>query len=111
MDRSGLIDGLTSLRFFAALAIVFHHARGLVFPDSFMPGVPLAAGVSFFFVLSGFILSYVYTGRLEKVGLYNFYTSRFARLWPAHIFTFALVLALFPSSQWSLEIQNAGSSR
>ena len=107
MEQKGVIGSLTSLRFFAAFAIVLHHARGLVFPNEFLPGIPLAAGVSFFFVLSGFILAYVYTGKMESVGLYKFYTSRFSRIWPAHIFTMILVIALFPSFEWTLGAQNA----
>lgn len=49
-------------------------------------------GVGFFFVLSGFILTYVYrdfTGHSVR----SFYVARFARLWPVHLFTF-LIAAL-----------------
>ncbi len=52
------LDQLTSLRFFAALMIVFHHLEGL-FGISIVR-FHLDHGVSFFFVLSGFILTYVY---------------------------------------------------
>lgn len=102
MDSKGMIDSLTSLRFFAAFAIVLHHAKGLVFSSEFMSGAPLNSGVSFFFVLSGFILCYVYSGRMESVGLYKFYTSRFSRIWPPHIFTFVLVLVFFPAYDWMI---------
>ena len=100
MDSKGMIDSLTSLRFFAAFAIVLHHTKGVVFSSEFMKGVPLDAGVSFFFVLSGFILSYVYSGRMKSIGLYKFYTSRFSRIWPPHIFTFVLVLVFLPTYDW-----------
>lgn len=102
MASQGMINSLTSLRFFAAFAIVLHHARGLVFTGDFMAGVPLSAGVSFFFVLSGFILSYVYSKKMGTTRLYDFYASRFARIWPAHIFTMLLVVLLFPSFEWTL---------
>lgn len=49
-------------------------------------------GVGFFFVLSGFILTYVYrdfTGHSVR----SFYVARFARLWPVHLVTF-LIAAL-----------------
>jgi peptidoglycan/LPS O-acetylase OafA/YrhL len=62
MDSKGMIDSLTSLRFFAAFAIVLHHAKGLVFSSEFMKGVPLSSGVSFFFVLS---LSWVERKRVK----------------------------------------------
>lgn len=102
MGNSGVIKSLTSLRFFAAMAIVFHHAGGNFFSNEFLTNGSLAAGVTFFFVLSGFILSYVYSERMESVGLYKFYTSRFARIWPAHIFTMLLLMMLITSEQWVL---------
>ncbi|RVD80049.1 acyltransferase family protein [Pseudomonas koreensis] len=105
MDNKAMIESLTSLRFFAALAIVFHHSRGVVLSQEFMYGLPLAAGVSFFFVLSGFILAYVYSGKMQKVGLYKFYTARFSRIWPAHIFTLVLVMLIFPSSEWAFGVE------
>jgi len=78
------------LRFFAAAAIVFLHMQARIF------GLPtdarLGLGVGFFFVLSGFILAYVYrdfTGNWLRA----FYIARFARLWPVHIVTL-LIAAL-----------------
>jgi len=41
--------------------------------------------VAFFFVLSGFILTYVYHERLAQVGVVKFYFARFARIWPLHV--------------------------
>ena len=57
------LEALTSLRFFAAASIVLSHMQ-YFFPEIFsfevIDKIPLAQGVSFFFVLSGFILTYVY---------------------------------------------------
>jgi len=47
MDSKGMIDHLTSLRFFSAFAIVSLHTKGLVFFSEFMNGVSLPIGVSF----------------------------------------------------------------
>jgi peptidoglycan/LPS O-acetylase OafA/YrhL len=57
----------------------------------------LAQGVSFFFVLSGFILTHVYG---KDFDIKQFYLNRFARLWPVHFVCFLLVVAFFmrPSS-------------
>ena len=59
------IRALTSLRLFAALAMVFSHVAAVSsFPFEWMNRVPLSQGVSFFFVLSGFILSVLTTRRI-----------------------------------------------
>lgn len=76
---------LTSLRFFAAAAIVIFHIQGTF---AWKQISVLAQGVSFFFVLSGFILTYVY-GKNFDIRL--FYVSRFARLWPVHVVCFLIV--------------------
>ena len=54
-DRPKL-DALTSLRLVAAFVVVVFHARGSLLPASLT--VPGGEAVSFFFVLSGFILTY-----------------------------------------------------
>lgn len=86
------LPALTSLRFFAAGAIVFFHlgTSGLA-PWGAIPA--LANGVSLFFVLSGFILTYNY-GDLTDVR--RFYLTRFARIWPLHIATLLMILFLLP---------------
>jgi peptidoglycan/LPS O-acetylase OafA/YrhL len=86
------LDALTSLRFFAAMMIVFHHAR-----DRFGIGhadVGLGQGVSFFFVLSGFILAYVYPNLDAPGSVAKFWRARVARVWPAHLAALALGLVL-----------------
>ena len=74
---------LTSLRAFAALAVFLSHLdiRG----GTVGPAGPLVAfgylGVGFFFVLSGFVLTWSYT---PGTGVRAFYLRRFARIWPSH---------------------------
>lgn len=77
------LNALTSLRFFAAAMIVAGHSHHLFGSLGLATHLSLAQGVSFFFVLSGFILAYNY----PNIGkdLPRFYFSRFARLWPLHI--------------------------
>ncbi|RIK98146.1 MAG: hypothetical protein DCC71_21205 [Proteobacteria bacterium] len=82
---------LTSLRFFAAAAIVVHHLRGSFgIPREF--GLPFLfdQAVSFFFVLSGFILAYVYGELADARERRRFLRARFARIWPAHAAAFAI---------------------
>ncbi|MEU4996791.1 acyltransferase [Streptomyces sp. NPDC021622] len=83
------VDSLTGLRFLAALAVFTHHFTGLsaqggvahaplLFPYSTM-GVH---GVGFFFVLSGFLLTWGHRPG-TRAGL--FYWRRIGRIWPAHL--------------------------
>lgn len=92
-ERSTRLDGLTALRFFAALAVVLCHFA------SFMnlSGVPAAVllfgqfGVDFFFVLSGFVLTWSWKPQRSTL---RFYWLRFARIWPVHL---AVLAAIFVS--------------
>lgn len=87
------LDQLTSLRFFAALMIVIHHSVGL-FGISKL-GINLGQGVSFFFVLSGFILTYVYPKLETWLEIRRFWRARVARLWPTYLVSFLLGFWLF----------------
>ncbi|PHI20703.1 acyltransferase [Lewinellaceae bacterium SD302] len=92
---------LTSLRFFFALAVFFHHCyfitkRGEVelvrlYDRFFSEGY---IGVSFFFLLSGFILAYNYgNDYFEAKGkTLRFYIARFARIYPLHLLTFMIMI-------------------
>ena len=91
------IKPLTSLRFFAALWVVLytyiHELQGAV-------GVPLLdkgyLGVDLFFILSGFILSYVYLEAFgeKRFDYGKFVVHRLARVYPLHIATRAFTLLL-----------------
>lgn len=80
------MPSLTSLRFFAALLVVIYHCSRYFEP---MGGLaPLAGfgytGVSFFFILSGFVLAW--SSRPDDTKQ-SFYLRRFARVWPLHALT------------------------
>ncbi|OZI23760.1 hypothetical protein CAL26_10035 [Bordetella genomosp. 9] len=88
------LRALTSLRFVAAALIVAIHA-GVFLDVARIPGwFPAQQGVSFFFVLSGFILAYNHRGFDTPGSVANFYTARFARIWPMHIATLVIWIAL-----------------
>jgi len=85
----GRLDTLTGMRFVAALPIVFLHVG-----SSFFGVTSLRAafgygyiGVSFFFVLSGFVL----TWSTADIPARRFWWLRFARIWPAQALVAALV--------------------
>ncbi len=93
------IPALTSLRFFAALWVVLFHLsemglwRGGIAP--YRAVIHLGyLGVSFFFVLSGFILTYVYAGR--EVSKRRFWQARFARVYPAYLFSLLVTAPSIP---------------
>jgi peptidoglycan/LPS O-acetylase OafA/YrhL len=90
------IDALTSLRFIAVAMIVVHHSRGVLWltPD-FLNHFALDQAVSFFFVLSGFVLTYVYPRLIGPSPIKKFYIARFARIWPIHVVAFAALFMMF----------------
>jgi len=93
------LDVLSYLRFFAALVVIVDHLSGMFgfYSTTWLHSVALWQAVSFFFVMSGFILTYVYP-QLQTVEERNrFLLSRIARIWPTHLVTFALILILLPS--------------
>ena len=109
-DQSAtLISQLTSLRFFAAISVVVFHS-GASFIAT-VEAVPVFfrtlllngyVGVTFFFVLSGFILQFVYSGRISpQRGVRNFAVARVARIYPCYILGLLLVVPFFGTLGWS----------
>ena len=64
--------------------------------------LPLYLGVSFFFVLSGFILTYVYPRLESRSAVRQFLWARIARVWPCHVFALGLMPLAATSSGFSL---------
>lgn len=85
---------LTSLRFFAATAVVLYHAVNHRFRAFAHLDLAAYEAVAFFFVLSGFVLVYAYVdapnGRM-KTSLGRFWWSRVARLAPAYYVALSLI--------------------
>ncbi len=99
MRKSETFMALNGLRFFAALAVVIFHYATRVDGYARVPGFfrnlidqgPCA--VSFFFILSGFLLGYryLYSGPRAESRV-DFYWSRILRLYPAYLLAFLLFL-------------------
>jgi peptidoglycan/LPS O-acetylase OafA/YrhL len=87
------LDRLTSLRAVAALMVFGYHLRKW---DVWRPPLDVTAlgyvGVSFFFVLSGFVLVWA-TSPADRAK--DFYRRRFARVYPSHL-AMLLVAAIVP---------------
>lgn len=92
------IKPLTALRFFTAVALVFAHSQDYFGHSSgagveshfFLPVIP------FFFMLSGFVLTYNYSNLTGVRSAVSFYVARFSRIWPAHMLTLLLLIAIVP---------------
>ncbi|GBU16197.1 MULTISPECIES: acyltransferase [Methylobacterium] len=93
------LPALTSLRFLAAVYVVaFHYDRYYFAAAPRLDVIGLGfTGVTFFFVLSGFILAYNYCGvdlsAPEARG--RFYRARLARVYPLFLLSLALHLPWF----------------
>ena len=105
LPRPPLLPALTSLRFFAALSVALYH---FLPQDNFLPiqrpGGILSGlfgsgyvGVSFFFVLSGFILTYAHGREFgeQRGSVARFYYARFARIYPVYLFSLLVSAAVF----------------
>ncbi|WP_295774398.1 acyltransferase [uncultured Microbacterium sp.] len=86
------LPSLTGLRYVAAALVVFHHAAPVFIPEAYLGRFAEIGyiGVMFFFTLSGFVLTWAIRpgGRTR-----DFYQSRFARIYPLYLATWAAAVA------------------
>ena len=92
---------LDSWRGIAALFVALYHLNAY----GHFYGLPIVRNsflfVDFFFVLSGFIISYSYCDRLTRLSaVVSFMIKRFGRVWPLHAVMLAVFVA-FPILEWS----------
>ncbi|OCK50581.1 hypothetical protein BA768_05375 [Chryseobacterium sp. CBo1] len=91
------IDQLTFTRFVAAIAIVaYHFGRPLnIFSHPLVSKILTQAniGVSFFFILSGFVMIIAY-GSKKNIDSYSYLKNRFSRIYPLYLFAILLMLIL-----------------
>lgn len=101
------LEQLTFTRYVAALTVVFFHYGASVFPASIAWLNPvLTAGpiaVSYFYVLSGFIMAIAYyrPGQLQALDKKRYWIARIARIYPVYL----LALLIMIAAKW----QSAGS--
>jgi len=93
------IRPLTSLRIVAALWVLAYHFRDHLGLDVDRLGLVAKGylGVDLFFILSGFILSHVYLGRVEarRFNYGSFLWARLSRIYPVHLVTLAATIAIW----------------
>ena len=99
MRKPARLNGLTGLRTFAAINIVFFHFSN---PNWFGWLAPVVnagyASVSFFILLSGFVLAYNYAGRARagELNKRRFWEARFTRLYPIYFLSLLLSWRMVP---------------
>jgi peptidoglycan/LPS O-acetylase OafA/YrhL len=99
LRKPARLNALTGLRTFAALNIVFFHFSN---PQWFGPLAPVVnagyVSVSFFILLSGFVLAYNYAGRARQRQLSKsrFWIARITRLYPIYLLGLVLGLQTLP---------------
>lgn len=103
-----MIKPLTSLRFFFAFFVFLSHLQGIksgnpIFNwfvrNIFFEGY---IGVSFFFILSGFVISYSNDLKISKNKFHNirFYKARFFRLYPLYLLTMLICAVSIANISW-----------
>ena len=93
-SRSVHLPSLTSLRFVAAALVLVHHLFN--YAPTLTVVSQLASigyvGVTFFFVLSGFVLTWAWSPETKAR---TFYRRRFARVYPVHLLFVAVSTVVF----------------
>ena len=112
-SSKGQIRSHTGLRGIAALLVVAYHQQfGATYRFSFEVTTEVFRRcylmVDLFFVLSGFIISYVYVADRPRpfsfVEIREFLMSRFARIYPLHLFSLIYLGLFVVGTTWVLSI-------
>ena len=98
--------GLNGLRFWAAFLVILHHVEQFKLwqgmPNLFRNTTVEAVGhqgVSLFFVLSGFLITYLLLAEYEKthhIAVKNFYIRRILRIWPLYYLIMIIGFFILP---------------
>lgn len=107
-----MIKNLTGLRFFMAYWVVIYHVREAVNISIISEIINIGYfGVDVFFVLSGYILTYVYYDEFflkKAIGFkdnLNFIKKRFARIYPLHLTTLSAAILFALLLHFGLDIK------
>lgn len=110
MNKRVYFENLDALRFIAALAVMGEHiTRNFYFPEDSLKKIFIVAisldgsggelGVTFFFVLSGFLITYLLLSEFQQTGsirLSTFYIRRTLRIWPLYFFVLLIGFIIHP---------------
>lgn len=106
--------GMNGIRFFAAFSVIFHHIEQTKFwiNDPGQNNFPHLwntmicdnighKGRIIFFVLSGFLITYLFLAEINKTGTLNlrkFHTRRALRVWPVYILVVIIAFTFIPAT-------------
>ena len=99
------IDQLTITRFLVILLVLYSHGDTGIY-SAFLERIPFfqelllagPAGVSYFYVLSGFVMGLAYFRQGEEFNITKFWRARFLRLYPLYLIAFLLTCAYYADS-------------
>ncbi|MFC5823047.1 acyltransferase family protein [Nonomuraea insulae] len=111
-ERRSDLPALTGMRFFAALLVFMSHVAFPLYPGNQNPALPFSdqglatgfmtftgpggyIGVSFFFILSGFVITWAARPGMRTRG---YLRRRIVKIFPNHIVTWALAMVLFAAA-------------
>ena len=109
VSRDGVefLNALTSLRFFAAMHVMlFHYQAMFFFNHNRTPPIEAIwlgfTSVTFFFLLSGFILAHNYAStQFDASTMRRYASARFARIYPVYVLSLVVSLPfLFRTIAW-----------
>lgn len=93
------LDQLTSTRFIAALSVLFYHGGpGLLLLSLFPINPLLTSGntaVSYFYVLSGFVMALAYIRPGKTFDLKTYAVARFSRIYPVYVLAFVVTCVYY----------------
>lgn len=99
ISKPARLNALTGLRCFAAINIVLFHFSNPQWFGWLAPVVNAGyASVSFFILLSGFVLGYNYNARARagELSKKRFYEARFTRLYPIYLLSLIMAWRVIP---------------
>ncbi len=106
--RRPALPALTGLRSLLAITIVLFHFTPSGLSWSRHPSITLYplinigyVFVSFFFLISGFILAYNYAGRPQPMNAVDFWVARLSRLYPVYGFTMLVSIPML-MTEWAV---------
>lgn len=101
------LNQLTTTRFIAAILIVFYHFGSDTYSHFYEPIQTIIKranlGVSFFFILSGFVMIIAYSKK--NIVFKEYYLNRFARIYPSYLLALLLTIGYHIARHTNLDIK------